>query len=279
MRRLPLLLSAILALLAPLVLSAQEHEHPGTRTTVNTFHKGAAPPPTISLLRGKVIQFPSAIGGNASGYLALPDSKTPARHPAIIVIQEWWGMNDWILQQADRFSRDGYVALAIDLYRGKSTTDPATAHELMRGMPEDRAMADLKAAFNLLASRSDVDPAKIGSIGWCMGGGYSLALATVEPRLAACVMNYGRLVTDPATIEKMRPPILGNFGADDKGIPPADVKAFDAALKKAGKSSDIKIYDGAGHAFMNPANTDGYRPESAKDAWRRIDAFLEKKLK
>lgn len=279
MRRLPLLFAAIFVLLAPHSGFAQEHEHPGTRTTVNTFRHAAPPPPTVSLLRGKVIQFPSAIGGNASGYLALPDLKVTGRHPAIIVIQEWWGMNDWILQQADRFSRDGYVALAIDLYRGKSTGDSATAHELMRGMPEDRAMADLKAAFNLLAARSDVDPAKIGSIGWCMGGGYSLALAAVEPRLAACVMNYGRLVTDPNTIEKLRTPILGNFGADDRGIPPADVKAFDAALKKAGKSSDMKIYDGAGHAFMNPANADGYRPEAAKDAWRRIDAFLEKKLK
>ncbi|HWS73361.1 MAG TPA: dienelactone hydrolase family protein, partial [Thermoanaerobaculia bacterium] len=116
-------------------------------------------------------------------------------------------------------------------------------------------------------------------IGWCMGGGYSLALATVEPRLAATVMNYGRLVTDPVTIAKIESPLLGNFGALDRGIPPADVTAFDAAMKKAGKSSDIKIYDGAGHGFMNPNNKEGYVKAAADDAWVRIDSFFAKRLK
>ena len=149
----------------------------------------------------------------------------------------------------------------------------------MRGLPEDRANADLKAGFDYLASRADIDAAHIGSIGWCMGGGYSLNLALAEPRLAACVVNYGHLITDPASIAKLKAPILGNFGALDHGIPPEDVKAFGDALQKAGKTADIKVYGDAGHGFMNPNNKSGYAKESAADAWRRIDAFLAKNLR
>ena len=188
-------------------------------------------------------------------------------------------MNDWIKQQADRFASQGYVALAPDLYRGKSTSDPAEAHELMRGMPEDRAMNDLKAAYRYLAERKDVDAKKIAVIGWCMGGGYALNLAIAEPKLVAAVINYGHLVTDPLTIKSIHPAILGNFGGLDRGIPPSDVRAFGDALKKAGKSADLKVYDDAGHAFMNPNNKDGYKKEDAEDAWKRIDAFLAKELK
>ena len=206
------------------------------------------------------------------------DLNRNAKHPAIIVIQEWWGLNDWIRQQSDRFAGQGMVALAVDLYRGKSTTDPSEAHELMRGLPEDRAMADLQAGLRYLRGRSDVDSSRIAVIGWCMGGGYALQLAIAEPGLAGAVINYGHLVTDPKTIASIRPPILGNFGALDRGIPPEDVKAFDAALKSAGKSSDIKIYEKAGHGFMNPNNKDGYVKASATDAGKRIDGFLRKRL-
>ena len=227
-------------------------------------------------LSADMVKFPSS-PGDASGYLALPSGG--GKHPAIVVIQEWWGLNDWVKQQADRFALHGYVALAPDLYRGKVATDPGTAHELMRGMPEDRAMADLKAAFRYLSARKDVDAKKIAVIGWCMGGGYALNLAIAEPKLAAAVINYGHLVTDPATIRSIRPPILGNFGGLDQGIPPADVHAFSDALAKDGKKSDIKIYDDAGHAFMNPNNKEGYVQKDADDAWQRIDAFLAKEIK
>jgi len=111
------------------------------------------------------------------------------------------------------------------------------------------------------------------------GGGFALDLTIAEPRLAASVINYGHLVTDPAAIAKIGTPILGNFGAQDRGIPPADVRAFDQALKKAGKSSDLKIYAGAGHAFMNPNNKGGYRTTAAEDAWGRIDQFLARALR
>jgi carboxymethylenebutenolidase len=211
------------------------------------------------------------------GFLALPD--TPGRHPAIVVIHEWWGLNDWIKTQTEKLAADGYVALAVDLYRGKTTTEPQTAQELMSGTPQDRALRDLEAGFDFLAARPDVNKAKIASFGWCMGGGYSFQLAVHEPRLAACVVNYGAPPSDPAAIARIKAPILGNFGGDDMGIKPASVRAFEEAAKSAGKSVDIKIYDGAPHAFENENNKDGYRPQSAADAWSRSTSFLDKTLK
>ncbi len=212
-----------------------------------------------------------------TGYLALPEGQ--GGHPALVVIHEWWGLNDWVKEETRKFAEDGYVALAVDLYRGKAAADAGEAHELMRGLPEDRAVRDMKAAFDYLATRRDVDKTKIGSVGWCMGGGYSLALNLNEPRLAACVINYGRLATDSAEIQKIHAPILGNFGALDRGITPDDVGAFEKAVKAVGKSIDVKIYDGAGHAFENPNNKDGYRPEAAADAWNRMISFFNKTLK
>jgi carboxymethylenebutenolidase len=262
------LFATLALLLTALGADCQQHDaHAG--------HTANAAPAAAYKAKGTNVKYASA-PGDALGYLSLPKSK--GKHPAIIVIQEWWGVTDWIREDADRFASQGFVALAPDLYRGKSTNDPEVAHELMRGMPEDRAAADLRATFNYLASRADVDASRIGVIGWCMGGGHALNLTLAEPRIAATVINYGHLVTDPASIAKVKAPILGHFGGKDRGIPPADVKAFDQALKKAGKSSDIKIYDDARHGFMNPNNKGGYAPADTKDAWKRIDAFLAKWL-
>ena len=212
-----------------------------------------------------------------SSYLALPQGG--GKHPAIIVIHEWWGLNDWVKEQAQKYAGQGYVALAVDLYRGRTGTTPDEAHILMRGLPDDRGLRDLEAAFAYLASRPDADAKKIGSIGWCMGGGWSIKLAEDQPKLAAFAVNYGSLPTDPAIIAKIQAPMLGNFGADDKGIPPESVHAFEGAMKSAGKNVDIKIYDGAGHAFQNPNNKAGYRPEATADSDKRIDAFFAKYLK
>jgi carboxymethylenebutenolidase len=251
-----------------------EHASHTTTTSATTAPQSAAADTasTAAPPAGTSVTF-----GEASGYLSAPTGT--GKKPGLIVIQEWWGVDNWIREQTDRFAKQGYVAVAPDLYRGKSTSDPGEAHELMRGMPEDRAMSDLKAAFNYLASRPDVDPERIGVIGWCMGGGYALALATQEPRLAATAINYGRLVTDFDTIAKIDSMILGNFGGKDRGIPADDVKKFGATLTKAGKLGDIKIYDDAGHGFMNPNNKDGYDAEAAQDAWGRIDRFFERTLR
>ncbi len=149
----------------------------------------------------------------------------------------------------------------------------------MRGVPEDRARRDLLAAYDFLASLPDVKKNKIGAIGWCMGGGYALDLALDQPKLAADVINYGHLATDDALLKKINAKILGNFGGQDRGIPPETVKTFEEQLKKLGKSADIKIYPDAGHAFENPNNKEGYRPQDAQDAWNRTLAFLNATLK
>ena len=224
----------------------------------------------------KNITYPSGTE-TVTGYVALPEGA--GRKPAIIVIQEWWGLNDFIRGKSDEFSRKGYVALAVDLYRGKVATDPDTAHQLMRGLPEDRAIRDLKAAFDYLRSRDDVDATRIGSVGWCMGGGYSLAVALAQPKLAGAVIYYGRLVTDDAAIKSLAVPLLGNFGGKDQGIPPESVREFERKAKAAGKSVDFKIYPEAGHGFASSKDPATFRAADAKDADARTDAFFVKTLK
>jgi carboxymethylenebutenolidase len=125
----------------------------------------------------------------------------------------------------------------------------------------------------------NVNKSRIGSIGWCMGGGYSLDVALQEPTLAADVINYGHLATDPDSLKRINAPILGLFGAQDRGITPGDVHKFADSLEKMGKKIDVKVYDDAGHAFENPNNKDGYRAADAADAWKRILDFLSSTLK
>jgi carboxymethylenebutenolidase len=209
--------------------------------------------------------------------LYTPAGKGP--FPALIVIHEYWGLNDWVKEQASKLSDEGYEALAIDLYRGKVATTPDMAHELMRGVPDDRAKRDLHAAFEFLQSQPNVKKNRVGAIGWCMGGGYALDVALQEPTLAADVINYGHLATDSDALKKINAPILGLFGGQDRGITPDDVHKFEAAMKQLGKKVEIKIYDDAGHAFENPNNKEGYRAADAADAWKRTVNFLAENLK
>ena len=227
---------------------------------------------------GKPVSYKSG-DETVQGVLYTPAGKGP--FPALIVIHEWWGLNDWIKDQGSKLADQGYESLAVDLYRGKVATTPDMAHELMRGVPEDRAKRDLHAAFEFLQSQPSVKKDRIGAIGWCMGGGYALDVALQEPTLAADVINYGHLATYPTSIQKINAPVLGLFGALDQGITPDDVHKFEAAMKQAGKKVEIKIYDDAGHAFENPDNKNkpGYRPDDAADAWKRTTAFLMEYLK
>jgi carboxymethylenebutenolidase len=220
---------------------------------------------------GKPVSYKSG-DETVQGILYTPAAKGP--FPAIVVIHEWWGLNDWVKEQASKLADQGYVTLAIDLYRGKVATTPEMAHEIMRGVPDDRAARDLHAAVEFLKAQPSVSKDRIGAIGWCMGGGYALNAALNEPSLKAAVINYGHLATDPAQLAKTNASILGIFGGKDRGIPVDDVNKFAAALKKAGKNVEIKIYPDAGHAFENPNNKDGYRAEDAEDAWKRTVAFL-----
>jgi carboxymethylenebutenolidase len=231
---------------------------------------------TDSKVESKAVSYKSG-DETVQGVLYTPAGKGP--FPAIVVIHEWWGLNDWVKEQAAKLAGEGYVALAVDLYRGKVATTPEMAHEIMRGVPEDRARRDLRAAVSFLSAQPNVTKDRIASIGWCMGGGYSLDVALEEPALAATVINYGHLATEPSELAKIHAPILGLFGAQDGGITPDDVHKFEAAMKQLGKRIDVKIYDDAGHGFENPNNKDGYRAADAADAWKRTSEFLAAQLK
>ncbi len=223
---------------------------------------------TVSYLSGK---------DTVMAYLSVPEGAGP--FPAVMVIHEWWGLNDWVRTAAARLAGEGYVTLAIDLYRGHVAASADEAHELMRGVPEDRAARDLRAGFGYLKGMKNVKPDKIGSVGWCMGGGYSLQAAVSIPELSATVVCYGRLVTDSAAIAGIRSPLLGIFGAQDRGIPEASVREFERTGRGLGKDVSMNIYPEAGHAFMNPGNEGGFREKDAEDAWRKIITFFNMKLR
>ncbi len=201
-----------------------------------------------------------------------PEGKGP--FPGILVVHEWWALNDWVKEQASKLSDLGYVALAVDLYRGKVATTPDEAHEIMRGVPEDRAARDLHAAFEYLKSQSNVKKDRIASIGWCMGGGYSFDVALREPTLTADVVNYGHLATDPRSLKQINASILGIFGGQDRGIAVEDVRKFEQVMKQMDKKVEIVIYPNAYHAFENPNDDNRYRAADAADARKRTVKFL-----
>jgi carboxymethylenebutenolidase len=230
---------------------------------------------TLAVPAQQPVTFPSG-DSTAQALLYLPQGAGP--HPALVVIHEWWGLNDWVKQEASGFAAKGYVTLAVDLYRGKVAADPEMAHELSRGLPQDQGVRDLTAAVAWLQNRKDVKPDRIGAVGWCMGGGYALQLAIASPALRAVAINYGSLTTDKAALGQIHAAVLGNFGGQDRGIPPDAVHAFEAAMQSIGKPVDAKIYPLAGHAFENPNNTTGFRPDDAADALARVDRFLAANL-
>jgi len=209
--------------------------------------------------------------------LYLPQGKGP--FPALVVVHEWWGLNEWVKQQASNLAHQGYAALAIDLYRGKVATTADEAHEIMRGVPEDRANRDLLAATAYLRTLTTVDAKRMGSIGWCMGGGYAFDLAVLDPKLKVAVVNYGHLAADDSTLKKIHASVLGIFGGKDVGIPAADINKFEKQMKALDKKVEIHIFPDAGHAFENETNLKAYRKEDADNARKYTVDFLAKNLK
>ncbi len=211
------------------------------------------------------------------GYLSLP--KGDGEHPALILVHEWWGVTQWMKDNADMFAKKGYVALCVDLYRGKVTDKPDEAMKLSQSLNQDQAVKDVISSFNYLKTLPQVDDKRIGCIGWCMGGGFSLQGAINIPNLKATVVCYGRLTTDSMLISKIQSPVLGIFGEEDKVIPPDAVKQFEQALKAQGKHIKVFEYPKSGHAFMNQTNKTGYNSGTTQEAWKEIYAFLNRKLK
>jgi carboxymethylenebutenolidase len=205
-------------------------------------------------------------------YLSLP--KGPGPFPAIVVIHEWWGLNANIEHWADRLASAGWAAIAIDLYGGVVATKPDEAMAAMKAVDETKAKATLDAAIEFAKSDPRIKATKRAVIGWCFGGGWSLQTALAHPELDGAIMYYGELETDPAKLGAIHGKLLGVFGDQDKGIPPADVQKFDAALTAAHVDHEIHHYD-APHAFANPSNPH-YDEKSAADAWTHVLAFLDK---
>lgn len=215
-------------------------------------------------------------GKKITGFVAHPASGMPTS--GIIVIHEWWGLNNNIHAMTQRLAGEGYIALAVDLYEGVVAADREAAASLARGAAErpKRVMDNLRQAVAHL-HRSGVE--KLGVIGWCFGGGWSLRTALSVPNeIDAAVVYYGRITTDPEDLESLTAPLLGIFGAEDGGIPVATVREFQTTLDSLGKNASIFIYEGAEHAFANPSGT-SYDKNAAEDAWAKTLSFFAQHLR
>lgn len=227
-------------------------------------------------VESRQVDYATVNGETATGYLARPTG-VEGPLPGIIVIHEWWGLNDNIRSMTEQLAGEGYQALAVDLYGGETADTPDGARALMQASTEneDALVENLKQAFSYLED----DGQKVGTIGWCFGGGWSLRTALALPeQVDATVIYYGRLVTDQDELAPLTMPIVGFFGAEDQGIPVESVREFEQALDALGKDASIHIYEGAGHAFANPSG-DNYEPEPARDSWEKTLAFFEAHLK
>lgn len=208
------------------------------------------------------------------GYFVAPsDMFEPL--PAVIMIHEWWGLNDNIRAMADRLAGEGYIVLAVDLYGGKVAGNSAEARELMLSVVEDAesANANIRSAYEFVSATAGAP--RVGSLGWCFGGGWSLNTAQLFPDdLDATVIYYGQVTSDEDKLRPINSPILGIFAEKDTGIKVSSVKAFEEALANLRKNHDIHVYPGVGHAFANPTGNN-YNEAAATDAWRRTLEFLD----
>lgn len=223
---------------------------------------------------GEMVQFPFA-GGNTGGYLSIPEV---GNGPGVVVIQEWWGLVDHIKEVCDRFATEGFVALAPDLYHGKTTKSPDEAGKLMMALRIDEAEKDLGAAVQYLATHDATTSDKIGVVGFCMGGALSLYTATKNSNIGACVVFYGGHPNVKPDLPKLQAPVLGLYAERDGFVTPASVRDLEGQLKALGKQIDVIIYPNADHAFFNDTRPAVYHPEAAADSWQRTVEFLRKHL-
>lgn len=224
---------------------------------------------------GGMIEF-KRNGQKVGAYLAKPSGAGPS--PAVIVIQEWWGLDDHIKDVAERYAREGYLALAPDLYHGKVTKDPNEAGKLMGALNREEAVKDLLGVVAHLKGMKEVRGERIGVTGFCMGGSYALLLPCRTKDIRAAAPYYGE-IPDEATLKNLACPILYVYGDADFWITKDEVKRLEASLKKLGKPGEVKVYTGAPHAFFNDTRKDVYRATEAQDAWRRALDLFAKHLK
>jgi len=220
--------------------------------------------------------FPSN-GGQAHGYLALPSTGSG---PGVIVIQEWWGLTDHIVGITDRLAAEGFVALAPDLFGGKTTHDTDEAGELLSQLPVEQAAQDLSGAVDYLLGHEAVTSAKVGAVGFCMGGGFVLLLAAQQgDRVGAAVPFYGVGPAIPSQYAGLTAAVQGHYGEQDQMYPASTARALEEQIREESGADVEFFYYPAGHAFHNDENLLGtYDPEQATLAWQRTVQFLKERL-
>ena len=253
-------------------IDRMETEHRDDAPVANASAEGSE----AAQVTAETVTYATVNGNDITGYLARPKG-AEGPLPGLIVIHEWWGLNDNIRMMTRRLADRGYTALAVDLYNGRVAETSDNAGKYARSVDREESLDNLRQAYGYLTETRNAQ--RIGTIGWCFGGGWSLQTALALPeQVDATVIYYGRLVTDASQLEKLEMPILGIFGSEDQGIPPAEVNKFEAALNEAGVANSIHIYEGANHAFANPSGT-RYKKDAAEDAWKKTVAFFEEHLK
>lgn len=222
-------------------------------------------------MAGQMVSFPSN-GTSAEGYLALPPG---GKGPGVIVIQEWWGLVPHIKAVADRFAAQGYVALAPDLYHGKTTKEPDEAGKLMMALNMQQAAKDMAGAYDYVRSHPACT-GKVGSVGFCMGGGLSLMIAATRP-IDACVDYYG--MGEAQQLKGLKAPVLGHYAENDTWASPEAARKLEQGLRDLGKQVQFHTYPGTEHAFFNDTRADVYNAAAANLSWDRTLAFFSEHLK
>ena len=225
-------------------------------------------------MAGEIVKFPSN-GNDAEGYLAMPASGSG---PGVIVIQEWWGLVPHIKDICDRLANEGFVALAPDLYHGETAAEPDGAGKLMMGMKIDEAARDMAGAVDYLAGHDASTGSKVGCVGYCVGGGLSLYLASLKPEIGACVVYYGVLPGAQLDFANIQAPVLGHYAENDNFANPAAARELEGNLRSLGKEVEFHIYPGTEHAFFNDTRADVYDADAAKLSWERTLPFFRAHL-
>ena len=255
-------------------LDAMAREHATDAPVANA----SAMEPAQEVVAEEVV-YGTVDGQPLRGYLARPEGAAPGTLSGVVVIHEWWGLNDNIRMMTRRLAGEGYVALAVDMYGGQVAEDPQQARNLVQTVMGNReaGLENLRAAADYL--REERNAEEIGVIGWCFGGGWSLQAGLGMPEMIdAVVMYYGQPVTDRERLAQLDAPLLGLFGAEDQGIPLAEVREMEQTLADLSEDATIRVYEGANHAFANPSG-ERYNAAAAEDAWERTVAFFAEHLK
>ena len=225
-------------------------------------------------MKGQRVEFPSN-GHTCQGYFAAPPVGTG---PGVVVIQEWWGLVPHIEDVVDRFASNGFVAIAPDLYHGRTTKSPDDATKMLMELDVERAHKEIAGAADFVLGRPECTSEKFGVIGFCMGGALAQYEATLNPKVGAAASFYGGFKKVPVDWPNLNAPLLLIYGENDKGVPAAQGLELQKQLREMGKDVDAVVYASADHAFFNDARPEVYNAEAAADAWRRTIELFRRSL-